>query len=470
MSDFNPFQDNFAIITPRITGSLSVVSSSILIYLIMRSDTKLSTIYHRIMFGMAVADILSSAAMALTTIPMPRDLSNYGFDTELWKGTRLGNQQTCTAQGFFFALGVIAMYGYNASLCTYYTCVIFFKMKERTIVKYVERFLLHPGPIIMSLSLSIPPIVLEKYNPTNFDVWCTLSQGRGQGVVDQSVEESVLVLISLFLTYIVICFVLIIWRVVYIERQIRHAVNDNSHDRNFLRRSPLESSETSLQRRGELLNRVVETSDNTKVVFLQASAYILAFLVTLSMPFVRTLSLEESLWIFESQVILMPLQGLFNLIIFIAHKIYNYRRIHPNETRYYVLRKLFLGQAHDDVLLSRISLVSVNEEEDILNVQIENERNDVELIRIELSKSVEILSEDLTRIRSRPNSNDDDDTLDDNQGHEESSQDSQGLSGFEMSNNISSGKESAEISNVDDEESKKLSQADNDDLLLSSVC
>ena len=108
----------FISIVPRITGSLSVVSSSTIIFLIYRSDAKLTTIYHRIMFCMSICDIIGSTAMTLTTIPMPKEMpleQELGFE---WPGgNRYGNTLSCNLQGFSFTFGTLTMFGLNAMLC-----------------------------------------------------------------------------------------------------------------------------------------------------------------------------------------------------------------------------------------------------------------------------------------------------------------------------------------------------------------
>lgn len=108
----------FITIVPRITGSLSVVSSGTIIFLIFRSDAKLTTIYHRIMFCMSICDILGSIAMALTTIPMPKEMpleQELGFE---WPGgSRYGSTLSCNLQGFSFTFGTLTMFGFNGMLC-----------------------------------------------------------------------------------------------------------------------------------------------------------------------------------------------------------------------------------------------------------------------------------------------------------------------------------------------------------------
>ena len=153
---------SFAATVPKITGSISAVSSSLIIYLIYRSKPKLSTIYHRIMFGMSVADIMASTAMALTTLPMPRNDDPYwaetfsiaedvqdGLGTVYWRDqTKLGTRQTCVAQGFFVAIGIIIMFSYNGTLCVYYACAIALRMKEAKIRKKIEPFI-HGLPLLI---------------------------------------------------------------------------------------------------------------------------------------------------------------------------------------------------------------------------------------------------------------------------------------------------------------------------------
>ncbi len=158
-------RQKFGEIAPRISGSLSVVSSALIIVLVMRSSTRLTTTYHRIMVGMSITDILSSTAMALTHLPMPRPGLSVCVDQYLYQGLRLGNTQTCTAQGFFLSFGVMSTYGYSAALTIYYACAIFFKLNKRTIARRVEP-VLHCVVLLAPLALAIPALIHGNYNPT----------------------------------------------------------------------------------------------------------------------------------------------------------------------------------------------------------------------------------------------------------------------------------------------------------------
>jgi hypothetical protein len=63
---YKPFAATFAgFILPLLSGTISACSSGLIIYIILRSQQKLSTTYHRIMAFMSAFDIISSIFIAL---------------------------------------------------------------------------------------------------------------------------------------------------------------------------------------------------------------------------------------------------------------------------------------------------------------------------------------------------------------------------------------------------------------------
>ena len=93
------------------------------------------------------------------------------------------------------------------------------------------------------------------------------------------------------------------------------------------------------------------------------------------------------------QIVLMPLQGLFNALTFMYHKIYNYRRIHPDVSRFHVLMLVFYGKADDEVLFSRISMISIDGDNSI-DINIHNERNEDILLFMDRSGRLEYEQEE----------------------------------------------------------------------------
>ena len=357
-----PLTDGFAAIAPRFSGGLSCISSAFIIYVILRSERKLSTIYHRLMFAMSCTDIMGSVAMGLTTLPMPREVSFHG-----WDGTKLGNIQTCEAQAFFFTFGIFAMFTYNITLCSYYTCAIAFKMKEDRIKKRVEP-LFHMIPLLAGLTASVPPLFMQMYNPTGWDAWCTVAPnnelGRGVDIrVDIFVKSLILRMIAIMILAVIICFILIIWRVFSTEKILSTLTPVGRNGRIIVRRSQMRHQ-----------SQVQSSHENTKVVLVQAAAYMSSFLLTLLFPFLRSVLPQASLLIIRLQIVITPLQGFFNAIIFISHKIYNYRRVHIEVSICDVLLKLLLERSmNEPVLLSRISRIEINAGSGSVNIEIADE-------------------------------------------------------------------------------------------------
>lgn len=362
-----PLTDQFAAIAPRFSGFTSAIASSCIIYLIARSKVKLSSIYHRIMFGMSIADVIGSVAMGLTTLPMPKDW--YRNEIHNTAGARLGNKQTCQAQGFFFVAGVTVMYGYNFSLCIYYACAIALRLKEIFIAKYLEPFY-HLIPLAVGSTAAIIPLVADMYHPTGWEAWCTVqSTVTANDDTQHTIAIIIATLILFLLGMVIIAFIMIIWRVMATE---------------ILLKSPI----YKLVRRGHLrFNEVQKSHDNTKVILFQALAYIFVFIFTLTPAILRCVC-GNSKRVARLQVVLMPLQGFFNLLIFVSHKIYNYRRVHQDVSRCEVLWLLFRGSPTEPVILSRISIVQWHKREEVEYVDIEVDDDEHNVAQLSLALNV----------------------------------------------------------------------------------
>ena len=99
-------------IIPHVTGTLSFLGSCSILYDIWRDRRrKMKKPYYRMLLGLSLFDLLSSAAFAVSTIPMP-------VDTPRVYGAR-GTTQTCTSAGFFNQL-ILGSMLYNLMLAIYY--------------------------------------------------------------------------------------------------------------------------------------------------------------------------------------------------------------------------------------------------------------------------------------------------------------------------------------------------------------
>ena len=149
---------------PRICGTMSAICSFLIIFIILRSTIGLSTTYHRLLFGLSVAETMYSIGIALSTLPMPKDMLYDQF-----VGRHIGNTDTCTIQGFVvFYFSSVAL-GYNIVLCVYYLFSIRYKMSEAHIRKRVEPWL-HCLAILTLLPPSVM-LILTKVSCCRVDIY-----------------------------------------------------------------------------------------------------------------------------------------------------------------------------------------------------------------------------------------------------------------------------------------------------------
>ncbi len=373
-----PYTSTFGILAPRITGSISAISSSLIIFVILRSRQKLSTIYHRIMFIMSCADVVASIAMALGTLPMPKEvppefLHFHYFETP---GVRLGNFATCEAQGFLWLSGIFTMFCYNLSLSVYYALSLAFGMKDKIIRRYVEP-IFHLFALTVVLVPGIQLLISDDFNPTDWGGWCTVMHMCAnsydynesaetplcyRGSTEQSSTTSVVLVtsISSFLVIIIVSLLLVFLKVYFTERQL--AEGARQYAAIFQHHDQAQAA----------LNRLKDQHKMTKVIGIQAVAYIGALFITLLFPFLSVMgnmgllghpggtysNSKEAEVLERLLMVFTPLQGFFNLCIFLGHKVYNYRRVHGTKVkRITVIKMLFTKSMDEPVMISRFSIV-----------------------------------------------------------------------------------------------------------------
>ena len=132
---------NKALVTiPCVTGSVSFLSSALLLYILKRSDKP--GIKRKLLASFCLSDLLLSASYAFSTFMGPTDMS----ENAAFGGTFVGSDATCRAQASMVQLG-LSQPSYNAALCVYYMLMICHPKIERRISRW---FL----PIVHALIIS----------------------------------------------------------------------------------------------------------------------------------------------------------------------------------------------------------------------------------------------------------------------------------------------------------------------------
>ena len=140
----------------QVAGSISLIASSILVWNILRSHIGLSSTFNRLLFGLCVADIMSSCAHMLSTVMVPKEVDYFYWNAH-------GNTATCNLQGFLHIIGSSATL-YNCSICIYYLTIVKYNKNDEYIRKKIEPWL-HGVSILYPLSGAILGIVMKAMNP-----------------------------------------------------------------------------------------------------------------------------------------------------------------------------------------------------------------------------------------------------------------------------------------------------------------
>ena len=156
-------QRRWLAITPKLTASISFVSTAFIIWDVLRSKTKRGHTYHQFIVALSVCDLIIAVGTFLSTWPIPAPEQE-----SAWRAS--GTQQTCTAQGFFLQFTITAPL-YNGSLSLYYLLMITFNWGERRLKRM--RLWVHVSILTFGLGTSVAGLFLTLYNSAN--LWCWIA-------------------------------------------------------------------------------------------------------------------------------------------------------------------------------------------------------------------------------------------------------------------------------------------------------
>ncbi len=373
-----------------ITSSLISTSASILvIYIIMRSVNGLKSVYHRILCGMSVFDILQSLAIAFVTLPMPKDMIYQQF-----QGLVLGNDFTCRTQGFFVTVGSISGVMYNLMLSIYYLCSIRYDMSDDVFSKRLEPWL---HAISVFLGVLVASFVLYgdgmKPNPAQSN-WCATNSYPYYCSSSENVYKSDFrVFTGFFISAIAVIALVVLLSsmiliVLKVRRQEKHAIIDDDLNIGDEQTSPLRagsrvSASVGIQSRSQ--TRMQEQLLHEKrTISRQALAYTIVnlfnYVMIFAVPIARGL-MDNPIpppWWQVMALVLRPLQGLLNCIIFIYHKVDGLLENNEAQLFWPALKKVLRGEEGQVRIVS--DLMMVRHHTVLSNIQFADDPNIVEFV------------------------------------------------------------------------------------------
>merc|ERR1719491_170438 len=279
---------------PHFTGSLSVIGSSAIIYMVLSDrEKKLLIPKHRLMLAMSVYDVIQSLALAMSTLPFPKEYS------DVYSYGAIGNMTTCKIQYFFVTLG-LAVPMYNASLCLFYYLTIRHRWRQKHFATKIEPFL-HIGACLIPLVAAIGPVAMDNVSPTSR--YCTVSTSSYSAVAFTCISIYVAAipalsfLICVYTMASISIFVHLQWK-----KMLKYTYNARQEQR--------------------------QRSEKWKTI-QQAMLYTAAFALTFLFPCILVTWNAFALEILSNMF--YPLQGFWNFFLYIRPGVIKIKKIKPDK-------------------------------------------------------------------------------------------------------------------------------------------
>jgi len=343
---------------PIVASFLSLVGSTVIVCILLRKKyNRLSSAVDRIIFGMSLANIISSLAGTLGTLPspshIPHTLSNMRFPG-------YGTTATCTAQGFLYHFGQSGTTLYYCALSIYYVVVMKTKMPEREVRRRIEPFL-HAVPILYSFSSGIFLAVTENFNNATSVCWIapypvtcrkdldTCTRGRF-AILYRMIFSGIPVIIVFFV--ILTCMIMLICVVRKQERKIKMQRRGSSLQLSNERDSKTESTTSKRKSSSSGISSPRPSSRLTQKTTTQALMYIAAYFATfifgLIFQLVYALSRTVIFPLFVMQQATAPAQGFFNFLVFIVPQIQIAHKNNPDNSFFKALLEAIISRGEDN--------------------------------------------------------------------------------------------------------------------------
>jgi len=322
--------------------------------MILRSNKALSVSYNRILFGLSIADIVSSIAMSTSSLLSPTDTPHHWIS--------FGNTSTCTAQGFLFLVGSMASDLYITSLQLFFLCSIKYEMEPEGIQRRVEPFL-HCIPILFAMTGGIVSLATQSINASG--AWCFV-ESYPRGCTDDTDVTCIRGNHKKLLKWIFgaapafITFMIMSIATILIYRKVRN--KEISSNRFTFRASTVPSNSEQPNERRRSLPETIKSIGTTTRSFCgiisgcsiqndtqkshkmlnRSMQYYFAYLLSHLFPLLANIT-KESLGrridiLFILQNTFYPLQGFYNLLVF-THP--NYKKIRTSDNTKSALRAFY---------------------------------------------------------------------------------------------------------------------------------
>lgn len=321
ISTLTDSQESTMSILGAISGSLSILGSSLIVYRVYKNRHSTSP-YDRIMLGLSICDIVSSFSFGLGPLLLPTDTS-----TRAWAS---GNERTCNFLGFLTQFSFCAVW-YNGLLSLYYLMTVRFGVKRQVFAKKYEPYM-HCLSLAFFLSTSISGLIIGLYSELEITQGCWIGQFPAGCEATDTCKGTTIGWIFAGLPFVVVYLGLPINNIViFLFVRKRLGVTDPTTGE---QRSPrnLREEEQCLR-----VNEVA-TQGLMYVIFFYV-AYTPAFIIRVLEGLGLDGEAEEDIYpVLLLNSILLPLQGIFNVFIYVRPNYVRVRHAFPEQSRFWAIR------------------------------------------------------------------------------------------------------------------------------------
>ncbi|GFH50217.1 hypothetical protein CTEN210_06693 [Chaetoceros tenuissimus] len=393
--DYFYYSEEAAVMTIT-SGSLSTLSSLLIILIILRSRTKLSSSYHRIMLFMSISDIFASVPITLATLPMPSDVI-YPFAT-----LAMGNMKTCSAQAFFIILGQVCAVLSNVILNLYYLLKFRYNKSDDFIKKKLEP-VGYTLSAIIGLTSAAVALAFNMLNPTPYVPFCFAGSYPFDCLMDDEVEciagkvsqkEETIFKIIYFSSIGCAFFAVLISMVLVILSVFKTRSDSRKRKEEMQRNESNAVNDVLVPETSNLANALELEQDrnleNTNSVMKVALMYIGAYLLTWIWSIIAVAAGSFSDWgniwyiLDRAKSIFNPAQGLFNLLIFVYNKVHILRKGSTEAMSFCEALKIVITKPEEvpEFLISSLDMIDL----DICTIR--QERKELERIHEMIDRDI----------------------------------------------------------------------------------
>ena len=323
------------------------------------SNQKLSTTYHRIMALMSVLNIIASVFSILSTLPMPSD------DPLKFDGPMIGNKTSCQIQGFLILVGLNGGASLYLCLSWYFVCKITFRVSTGTITRRIEPFfyiltfvvaIFLPIYLVFANFIHTSPdytfcIVAPDHSDCNYTIdedYFVCDTGKYKELNDVIRFTVIGILFNLALIFVAMFLI----------------IGTMMNQKRAMKQLP-ESQEGQQAELGAANEEKALELSYTRVVVIQAFVIIIAYIAQGGICTLLLILFEfdqgsvDVIQGFKS--FLFPLQGFWNLIIFVYDKAYSAHRNDRSMSLWSIIKGVLFypPQAHEIILPSEFMNATV---------------------------------------------------------------------------------------------------------------